>query len=233
MLMIEKSYKNDDLGIEITSFIDEKLIVWFKAKDVAQVLNYKNTEKAIQRHVSENHKKKIIFSNQHETHGCSMTYFLDEAGFYELVFKSRLPAAKIFREWVFTEVLPSIRKYGYFNKIDLRIKQRVIIDGKKYYKHPVFSNYAANKNGEVINVKSGENRKMSISNSGYSFFSIYNKKLEKPKIYTQHRFIFEVFRGPIPTCFEIDHINNNKTDNRLKILQLITHKQNVRKRFRK
>ena len=168
--MIEKSYKNDDFGIEITSFIDEKLIVWFKAKEVAQVLNYKNTEKAIKRHVSENHKRKILFTNQHETHGCSMTYFLDEAGFYELVFKSRLPAAKIFREWVFTKVLPSIRKHGYYSKIDLRIKQRVVIDGKKYYKHPVFSNYAANKNGEIINVKTGKNIKMLSNRNGYLFF---------------------------------------------------------------
>ena len=79
--------------------------------------------------------------------------FIDEPGFYELVFKSRLPSARIFREWVFTKVLPSIRKYGYYRMIDSRIKQRVIIDGKKYYKHQVFSKYAASKNGDIINVK--------------------------------------------------------------------------------
>ena len=229
MSMIEKSYKNDDLGIEITSFIDEKLIVWFKAKEVAQVLNYKNTEKAIKRHVSENHKRKILFTNQHETHGCSMTYFLDEAGFYELVFKSRLPAAKIFREWVFTKVLPSIRKHGYYSKIDLRIKQRVVIDGKKYYKHPVFSNYAANKNGEIINVKTGKNIKMLSNRNGYLFFTICDKKLEKRKSYYQHRFVYEVFKGPIPRCLQTDHINGVKTDNRIKNLQLLTPKKNSEK----
>ena len=46
--LIEKKFFNEELGIKITSFIDEKLIVWFKAKEVAQVLNYKNTEKAIE-----------------------------------------------------------------------------------------------------------------------------------------------------------------------------------------
>ena len=45
--------------------------------------------------------------------------FFDEAGFYELVFRSRLPSARIFREWVFSKVLPSIRKYGYYKMIDL------------------------------------------------------------------------------------------------------------------
>ena len=59
----------------------------------------------------------------------------------------------MFREWVFDKVLPSIRKYGYYRMIDSKRKQRVIFKGKKYYKHPVFSNYGASKNGEVINVK--------------------------------------------------------------------------------
>ena len=100
--MIEKKFINEELGIEFESYIGEECCVWFKAKQVAHILGYKNTEIAIKSHVSENHKIKILFSNQHETHGCSMTYFIDEPGFYELVFKSRLPAAKMFREWVFT-----------------------------------------------------------------------------------------------------------------------------------
>ena len=227
--MLEKAFKNEELGIEITSFIDEKLIVWFKAKEVAQVLNYKNTEKAIKRHVSENHKRKILFTNQHETHGCSMTYFLDEAGFYELVFKSRLPAAKLFREWVFTKVLPSIRKFGYFNMFKSKIKRRVIINGKKFYKHPVFSNYAANKNGKVINVKTGRIIRMVDNGTGYLRFVICDKKLERPKAYLHHRFVFEVFNGKIPPHLEIDHLNNLKSDNRIKNLQLLTHKQNIEK----
>ena len=228
-MMIEKVFINRHLGIKFQSYIDKKLRVWFKAKEVAQILGYKNTEKAVKSHVSENHKRKILFSNQHETHGCSMTYFIDEAGFYELVFKSRLPTAKMFREWVFSKVLPSIRKYGYYKMIDSRIKQRVIIDGKKFYKHPVFSNYAANKNGDVLSLKSKKILKMTKNNSGYLYFKIYDKKLGKPKDYLQHRFVYEVFQGPIPSCFESDHINNVRTDNRIKNLQLLTPQKNSEK----
>ena len=67
------------------------------------------------------------------------------------------------------------------------------------------------------------------NNSGYLFFGIYNKKLKKPKSYAQHRFVYEVFKGKIPPNLEIDHRNNIKTDNRIKNLQLLTHKQNVEK----
>ena len=44
------------LEIELTSFIDDKQNVWFKGKDVAQILGYSDTNQAIRKHVSENHK---------------------------------------------------------------------------------------------------------------------------------------------------------------------------------
>ena len=133
----------------------------------------------------------------------------------------------MFREWVFNKVLPSIRKHGYSRMIDCKRKQRVIFNGKKYYKHPVFSNYAANKNGDIVNVKTKKNLKMIKDSVGYLFFNICDKKMEKPKTYLQHRFVYEVFKGPIPRFFEVDHINEIKSDNRIKNLQLLTHKQNI------
>ena len=38
-----------------------------------------------------------------------------------------------------------------------------------------------------------------------------------------------MFKGKIPTYLEIDHINEIKKDNRIKNLQLLTHKQNIEK----
>ena len=35
--MIEKFFINNQLGIKFNSYIDEKLRVWFKAKEVAQI----------------------------------------------------------------------------------------------------------------------------------------------------------------------------------------------------
>ena len=242
--MQEKSFINYQLGIKFKSYIDRKCRVWFKAEEVAQILGYKKTENAINRHVSENHKRTFLLSC-HPVSGCQVIkscprdsrgqvqgrwiIFLDEAGFYELVFKSRLRSAIIFREWVFSKVLPSIRKFGYYKNFDSKIKQRVIIDGKKYYKHLVFSNYAANKNGDVLSLKSERILKMRNNGNGYLFFKIFDKKLEKSKNYYQHRFVYEVFRGPIPSCFEVDHQNNIRSDNRIKNLQLLTPKQNVEK----
>lgn len=116
---------------------------------------------------------------------------------------------------------------------DSKIKQRVEYEGKKYYKHPVFDNYAANKNGKILSLKTGRIIKMSSCGGGYLKFNIFNKKLEKPYTYSHHRFVYEVFKGPIPKCLEIDHINGVKMDNSIKNLQLLTPKKNVEKSISK
>ena len=82
--MKEKNFTNEESGIELKSFIDNKQNVWFRGKDVATILGYSNTTDAIKRHVSENHKRKLLFGQQRDSRGWSMTYFIDEAGFTSL-----------------------------------------------------------------------------------------------------------------------------------------------------
>ena len=114
--MQEKSFINSQLGIKFNSYIDYKCRVWFKAKDVAKILGYKDTNDAVRKHVSENHKRTFLLTCPGESPGQVIKYkksrplktggqvqgrwiiFIDEPGFYELVFKSRLPSAKVFRE---------------------------------------------------------------------------------------------------------------------------------------
>ena len=154
-MLTEKVFINRNLGIKFRSYIDEECCVWFHGKEVAQILGYQKTRNAIEKHVSKKYKKEAPI--QGSLGGEQKCIIINESGFYELVFKSRLPAAKMFREWVFSKVLPSIRKYGYFKMFKSKIKQRVIIDGVKYYKHNVFTNYATTKDGDVINLKTKKN----------------------------------------------------------------------------
>ena len=137
--MLEKKFKNVDLGIELTSYLDNQQNVFFLEKDVATILGYSNTKEALKRHVSEENKM-IRFMQvnrrgretrpqqndnrgretrpqQNDNRGKYYT-IINEPGFYELVFGSKLEFAKKFRKWVFNTVLPSIRKYGYFKKFD-------------------------------------------------------------------------------------------------------------------
>ena len=108
-------------------------------------------------------------------------------------------------------------------------RKKVLIGGKKYYIHPIFTNYAASKDGEILNVKTGRIFKKNLTDRGYYQFKVNDKKLIKPKNYYIHRFEWECVKGVIPEGFVIDHCDSVKTNNQIDNLQLLTLAENVRK----
>lgn len=50
----------------------------------------------------------------------------------------------------------------------------------------------------------------------------------KHKLDKVHRVVWEVHRGAIPAGLEIDHVDGDKSNNRIDNLQLVTHAENVR-----
>lgn len=49
--------------------------------------------------------------------GAQETVFVNEAGVYRLIFRSKKPKAVEFANWVCSEVLPAIRKQGFFGTL--------------------------------------------------------------------------------------------------------------------
>ena len=126
--MIAQSYKNNDLGIEITSYINKQQTILFKGKDIAKVLGYSDTNQAIRKHVDEEDK----FSRAVETTGqVRWSIFINESGFYSLLLSSKLESAKKFKRWVTSEVLPSIRKYGQYKMFDNPYNKMIMISNEK------------------------------------------------------------------------------------------------------
>ena len=113
--MMEKTFQNHDLGIELTSYIDKQQNIWFLGKDVAKILGYSDTDKAIRKHVDEEDKYK---GPAKTAGGLQQSFFINESGFYSLLLSSKLESAKKFKHWVTSQILPSIRKYGYFKMFD-------------------------------------------------------------------------------------------------------------------
>ena len=108
-------------------------------------------------------------------------------------------------------------------------RKKILNSGKKFYIHPNFSKYAASKEGEILNVKTGRILKKNLTYQGYYQFKINDKNLIKPKNYYIHRFEWECVKGVIPEGFVIDHIDSVKTNNKIENLQLLTLAENVRK----
>ncbi len=86
---------------------------WFVGKDVAQVLGYSNTKKALADHVDAEDKKQGDGVTIRDPMGREQSpTIINESGLYSLVLSSKLPTAKQFKRWVTAEVLPTIRKTG-------------------------------------------------------------------------------------------------------------------------
>ena len=52
-----KEYNNYEMNLSINIHIDGKQNVWFKGKDIASALGYKDTYCAIRKHVDEEYKR--------------------------------------------------------------------------------------------------------------------------------------------------------------------------------
>ena len=108
----------------------------FFASQIAQILGYSNTQKAIYNHVWEENKtnvqeynKKILPTQNGVIKNINhQTVLLNEAGVYQLIFSSKLEKAKSFQQWVFSEVLPTIRKTGAYQMPKLINNQMMIMN---------------------------------------------------------------------------------------------------------
>lgn len=82
---------------------------WFVGKDVAEVLGYSNSRKAIADHVDSEDKG---VTKCYTLGGTQQIAIINESGLYSLILSSKLPDAKKFKHWVTHTVLPTIRKHG-------------------------------------------------------------------------------------------------------------------------
>ena len=147
--MLEKTFNNEELGIKLNSYIDKQQNVWFRGKDVAEILGYSKTRDALSRHV-DNEDKKQLFTYHTSVHKTgtvgpntsvhktgtvassgSMCTYINESGFYSLVLSSKLKTAKKFKRWITTEVLPSNRKYGQYKLFDSPWNKMIMISNER------------------------------------------------------------------------------------------------------
>ncbi len=93
---------------------------WFIGKDVADVLGYSNSRKAMADHVDDEDKEVLTSRNvtleNIPNRGITV---VNESGLYSLILSSKLPSAKKFKRWVTSEVLPALRKTGQYQVKEL------------------------------------------------------------------------------------------------------------------
>ena len=105
-----KIFENEEFGNVRTVVVND--VPYFAGRDIAGILGYDQPHKAIKRHCKRSTEQNIPHP-QSPTKTIRMV-FVPESDVYRLIINSKLPSAEKFENWVFEEVLPSIRKNGFY-----------------------------------------------------------------------------------------------------------------------
>ncbi|HJH78929.1 MAG TPA: Bro-N domain-containing protein [Clostridiales bacterium] len=107
-----QTFANEEFGSVRSLLIED--MPWFVGYDVAKALGYVKPRNAISVHVDDEDKNTALIQGaiQGGTQGNPNMTIINESGLYSLILSSKLPAAKRFKRWVTSEVLPAIRRTG-------------------------------------------------------------------------------------------------------------------------
>ena len=96
--------------------VTQNAVIWFMLRDVCDVLGIKNDTDVWNR-LDEDEKAEVDFAYP-SSNGVVQrrkAHFVNEPGLYDTIIRSNSEKAKPFRRWITHEVLPSIRKQGYYS----------------------------------------------------------------------------------------------------------------------
>lgn len=104
-------FQNAEFGSVRTADING--VPYFVGKDVAEILGYSNTRKALLDHVDEEDKTDGVTIR--DSIGREQApVLINESGLYSLILSNKMPNARRFKRWVTSEILPTIRKHGVY-----------------------------------------------------------------------------------------------------------------------
>lgn len=121
-------FSNEDFGSIRTLEINGE--PWFVGKDVARALGYKDTVNTLKYHVENDDKMGWQITTP--SRGKQTMTIINESGLYSLIFSSGLESARKFKHWVTSEVLPAIRKTGFYNQNFYKVKDTSLGDVAKF-----------------------------------------------------------------------------------------------------
>lgn len=109
-------FQSSEFG-SVRVLVDEDGTILFSATEVAKALGYEKPHNAISRHCRWSLKRGVPHPQNPEK--TIKMNFIPESDVYRLICSSKLESAQRFEEWVFEEVLPSIRKHGAYMTPDM------------------------------------------------------------------------------------------------------------------
>lgn len=140
---------------DIIVVLDDNADPWFSAIQIAKLLGYVNTQKAVRNNVPIQYRTEldqlVDYPSDINPNAQPHSVFINEPGLYALVSHSNKKEAEDFRSWLYETVIPTIRKTGKFimaekykielEKIKEKLKQykeknKILLHNQKKEKYP-------------------------------------------------------------------------------------------------
>ncbi len=203
--------------IKVRYIRDDNDNYWFSGKDVAEILEYLNTRKALLDHVKDKYRKKledlIDISKSNESlvlkGNEKASIYISEPGLYQLILNSKKEEAIKFQDKIYEEILPAIRKVGEEKYLkQLQEKETELEEQKKLLQEvKKESNWIHEVGKNMVSLSKVEN-KVGIVYSGWHKFE---KPFYKVKIgYTEREARFRVNEHSSSTSY-LNGFNMDKT----------------------
>ncbi|EAJ1912706.1 hypothetical protein CE024_07395 [Campylobacter jejuni] len=202
-------FENEELG-QVRVAIDQNNEPLFCLSDICKILEIQNatdTKNAILREFELSRLNLYSFDTGF---GIKEFTMIDEPQFYFILMRSDKPNAKPFRMWVTKEVLPSIRKKGYYGSIN---KNNTTIDSNIYYKELCDRLLIENKElkSENTNLKRHINGELYLEflNKLNTFSKIHFKNSKSKALDYIYKTIAIEFMCPTYNDFDISDLESN------------------------
>lgn len=156
----------DFLGTKVRT-VKIKDEIWWVLVDLCRILGIQKPHQAADRLEKD---EGCLTSLIDSTGRRQESYVINEPGLYRLIFRSDKPEAKAFQDWVFQEVLPSIRKHGHYS-----LKRRGEIDPiKKEMRTKGFDRERAKARVESKTINKGEHKELSKNGAKPCDYAAYH-----------------------------------------------------------
>ncbi|MDC0057547.1 NUMOD4 motif-containing HNH endonuclease, partial [Alphaproteobacteria bacterium] len=179
----------------------------FSIKNKGLVINHKNGNKLDNRLVN----LEIVNRKENASHWAKKNKS-NEAGRKRTGFCGRGHKLKN-NQYHCNECRKIIKKYGKF-----------IPPKELKWKQSSIEGYLISDTGKIWSNKTQRIIKSGVNIPGYEYVNL--RVNSKSKNYAVSRLVYETFSKPIPKHFVVDHINENKLDNRIQNLRIMSKKEN-------
>ncbi|EAI1597455.1 hypothetical protein EIQ50_09480 [Campylobacter jejuni] len=202
-------FENEELG-QVRVAVDENNEPLFCLSDICKILEIQNATDTKNAILREFELPRLNLYSFDTGFGIKEFTMITEPQLYFILMRSDKPNAKHFRHWVTKEVLPSIRKKGYYGNIN---KNNTTIDSNIYYKELCDRLLIENKElkSENTNLKRHINGELYLEflNKLNTFSKIHFKNSKSKALDYIYKTIAIEFMCPTYNDFDISDLESN------------------------